>query len=120
MKQTIKVVSVIAMLILMLLVLAGCFGNNTLVATRENTQGGSTVVETVEMTFRNDRLETTTVTYEFETEEEAEEWYEIATSVFEGMYTVTRSGTTVTMEESGGPTREELIEQLEEEGYTIR
>jgi len=124
-KKTIKVISILIFVAFMLVVLTGCRGNsNRIVATRDIDQMGLQVSERLEITFRDDVVYSITATYEFDSEENAMEYYAIMTMMLEGE-DISHSGTTVTMtltaDDLGeGATREEVIRDLEEDGYTIR
>ncbi|MCL2354843.1 MAG: hypothetical protein FWC68_03020 [Oscillospiraceae bacterium] len=97
-----------------------------LIGTREIDDLGVIAVETVEIMF-NARGEviSAVISMEFEDTEMAEEVYESLSFMAEMLgYEVTRIGRVVRMvidpEEFAGETRESMIRDLEEEGYTIR
>ena len=129
MKKSIKLVGALSVIVLMLVVLTGCRGNNnTLVAVMEHNEHGVSITETLEITFDGDTIEEIVSNLEFETEEEAIEYYEIV-SMFLDSENISRSGRTVSVtydldemlgENAADMTREEIEEMLEEEGYTIR
>ena len=133
MKKTIKLAGISILLILMLGVLVGCGNSNTIVATAEGDWLGDNFTETFEIRFDGDEIESATMTYEFENEEGAENYYEFWNSLMEMVHlehTHTRSGRTVVREFTAegvmewleleeGATRADIETVLEEEGYTI-
>lgn len=129
MKKSIKTIGALALIVFMLVVLTGCFGNNTIVATREIDEYGIRFSERIEITFdRDDRVESAVLEYDFETEDEARSYYDLMTMLLSDE-DIERSGTRVIVrlsaeefeEEDGeAATREEVIRDLEEDGYTVQ
>jgi len=128
-KKSIKTIGALALIVFMLVVLTGCFGNNTIVATREIDEYGIRFSERIEITFdRDDRVESAVLEYDFETEDEARSYYDLMTMLLSDE-DIERSGTRVIVrlsaeefeEEDGeAATREEVIRDLEEDGYTVQ
>ncbi|MCL2354947.1 MAG: hypothetical protein FWC68_03610 [Oscillospiraceae bacterium] len=132
MSKTIKILSITVLMALALVVLTGCGGSsNRIVATRDMSDMGMNATETLEITFRNDTIYSAVATIEFEDEEEAEVYYSIMQMVDMEGIEFSLSGSTLTMtldvEDFVGDissedevSRDEMIEILEEQGYTIR
>jgi len=130
--KTIKILSITVLMALALVVLTGCGGSsNRIVATRDMSDMGMNATETLEITFRNDTIYSAVATIEFEDEEEAEVYYSIMQMVDMEGIEFSLSGSTLTMtldvEDFVGDissedevSRDEMIEILEEQGYTIR
>ena len=129
MKKSIKVTGALLLVALMLIALTACGrSSNRVVATRDNDEMGLGFSERVEVTFVNDRVDKVVNTYEFEDEESAEMFYMLMGMGIPEEY-IEMDGTTVTMtlrsedfaeEGEEGATREEVIRDLEEDGFTIQ
>ena len=127
MKKSIKIIGALSIIVLMVVVLTGC-RNNTLTATKEHSDMGLEFTETLEITFRGNVIDKIIATLDFEDEDTAISWYEIMSIMQEDEdEELTRSGTSVTM--SLNPedlnfdedtTRDEVKEELERQGYTIK
>jgi len=114
-KKTIKIVGAAVVLMAMLLVLVGC-GSDRVVATRD----GEGYTERMEIVLENGRIGRVTTTYEFEDDEEADMQYEIMNLMFPEDGIVSRDGNAITMVMDERITRDELIEELEDQGFTVR
>ena len=134
MKKTLKVVLIISFMAFVLLALTGC--GNKIVATREHEEGGITIKEKVEIDFKKDEITNVKYTFEFDSEEYAEQMKSYIGLMFSGLGTdVEQSGKKITIEldaevfaeiggldedELTGISKKELKEQLEAEGYKVK
>ena len=129
MKKSIKIVALLAVIVMMLAVLAGC--GNKLVATKttEDPDAGK-IEEKIEITFKNDKAQKVKMTYTFEKEETAEE--------LAAMYELFGSGSGINVESKGkkviitmdaddfdgsdesAMTKEEVKAYYEEQGYKVK
>lgn len=139
MKKTLKVLLLVAFMSLVLFALTGC--GDKLVATRETEDSEmGNIEEKIEVTFKKDKINTVKMTYKFEDKETAEK----AEKQFNALMAlasaygdeeidveVKRSGKKVTMKldasayasmegEDVEVSKDELKEELEEEGYKVK
>lgn len=137
MKKTIKLVSLLVVMVILLAVLTGC-GGNKLVATKTVEDDGSGMgkyEEKVEIIFKDDKASEIIMTSEFEKEEIAESMAEIfKIAETEGMegFKVEQDGKKVIIkmdantfaEQEGTPeekmTKEAMKKALEEDGYKVK
>lgn len=135
MKKSLKILLVVAFMATLLLALTGC--GNKLVATKTTDEDGEKVEERIEVSFKNDKVNKVKMTYTFEKEETAESMKAIFTlgmsmagEEIEG-FNVEQKGKKVIIEvdekafaemseEEAGMSKEELKEELEEQGYKVK
>lgn len=135
MKKTLKIMLVVAFLAIALFALTGC--GNKLVATRESEEMGMKMEEKVEISFKNDKVNKVKMTFTFDDKDTAESMKSLLSLGFtmsgessEG-FEIKQSGKKVIIEldsksyasmgnEYAGLSKEELKEQLEEDGYKVK
>lgn len=135
MKKTLKIMLVVAFLAIALFALTGC--GNKLVATRESEEMGMKMEEKVEISFKNDKVNKVKMTYTFDNKDTAESMKSLLSlgltmsgETSEG-FEIKQSGKKVIIEldskayasmesEYEGLSKEELKEQLEEDGYKVK
>jgi len=134
MKKTLKVLLLVAFMAVVLFTLTGC--GNKLVATRETEEMGMKWEEKVEIKFKGDKVDSVKMTYTFDDKETAESMKSLLSlglSMSEedmGME-VKQSGKKVIMELDAEAyadmegadlevSKDELREELEEEGYKVK
>lgn len=134
MKKTLKIMLVVAFLSIALFALTGC--GNKLVATRESEEMGMKMKEKVEISFKNDKVNKVKMTYTFDDKDTAESMK----SLFSLGFTMSGSSDGVKIKQSGKKviieldgeayadmeseyedlSKDELKEELEEDGYTVK
>lgn len=132
MKKTVKVLLLVAFMSLVLFALTGC--GDKLVATRETEEMGMTYEEEVEVKFKDDKVNSVKMTYKFDDKETAEGMAALLKMFMAeedmGM-DIKQSGKKIVMEldaeayadmagEDIDITKDELREELEEEGYKVK
>ena len=136
MKKTLKIVLLVAFMLLILFSLTGC--GNKLIATRETEGTVMEMKEKIEFSFKGDKVNKVKRTCIFEDKEAAESMkalLDLGISMLEEQIKdceIKQSGKKVTMELDAEAfmkllgkdikelSREELKEQLEEEGYKVK
>ena len=132
MKKSIKIATLLVILALALVLLAGC-GKNKLVATKTTEEGGIKLEEKMEITFgKDDKIETVVETMTFEDEETAKSMADIfgGSDEVEG-FEVKQDGKSMIMTmdaktftelegEEDNMSKEDIKKELEEEGYTVK
>ena len=134
MKKTLKGLLVAIFMLVILLALTGC--GDKLVATRETEEAGMSFEEKIEVSFKDDKVNKVKMTYTFDSKEQAEAMESLFTlgmSMNEetANFDIKQSGKKIIMEadakayaEMAGDevdiSKDELREQFEEEGYTVK
>ena len=139
MKKTLKILLLVAFMAVILFALTGC--GNKLVATKETEDSEmGTIKEKYEYTFKKDKIDSVKAIYTFEDKEKAEDAEKELNAMMALMSAfsdeeidmeVERSGKKVTMKldastfasmegEDVSVSKDELKEQLEEEGYKVK
>lgn len=134
MKKTLKALLLVAFMLVTLLALTGC--GDKLVATRETEEMGMKMEEKIEVSFKDDKVNKVKMTYTFDSKEQAESMKSLFTlgMSMSGETTnldIKQSGKKLTIEadaeayaelagEDVDISKDELREQLEEEGYTVK
>lgn len=140
MKKTLKIGALLLVMAMLLVLLTGC-GGNKLVATKtteDEGMGFGKYEETVELKFKDDKVNEITMTYEFEKEESAEGMaaiFNLGVSMSEEEmqgFEVEQKGKKVIIKmdakmfaEQEGVSEEEMTKEamkkaLEEDGYTVK
>ena len=134
MKKTLKSLLLVAFMLVTLLALPGC--GDKLVATRETEEMGVKMEEEIEVSFKDDKVNKVKMTYTFDSKEQAEAMkslFSLGMSM-NGETTnldIKQKGKKLTIEadaeayaelagEDVDISKDELREQLEEEGYTVK
>lgn len=134
MKKTLKALLLVAFMLVTLLALTGC--GDKLVATRETEEMGMKMEEEIEVSFKDDKVNKVKMTYTFDSKEQAEAMKSLFTlgMSMNGETTnldIKQKGKKLTIEadaeayaelagEDVDISKDELREQLEEEGYTVK
>ena len=134
MKKTLKSLLLVSFMLVILLALTGC--GDKLVATRETEEMGMKIEEEIEVSFKDDKVNKVKMTYTFDSKEQAESMKSLFTlgMSMNGETTnldIKQSGKKLTIEadaeayaelagEDVDISKDELREQLEEEGYTVK
>ena len=134
MKKTLKSLLLVSFMLVILLALTGC--GDKLVATRETEEMGMKMEEKIEVSFKDDKVNKVKMTYTFDSKEQAESMKSLFTlgMSMSGETTnldIKQSGKKLTIEadaeayaelagEDVDISKDELREQLEEEGYTVK
>ena len=134
MKKTLKALLLVAFMLVTLLALTGC--GDKLVATRETEEMGMKTEEEIEVSFKDDKVNKVKMTYNFDSKEQAEAMKSLFTlgMSMNGETTnldIKQKGKKLTIEadaeayaelagEDVDISKDELREQLEEEGYTVK
>lgn len=134
MKKTLKALLLVAFMLVTLLALTGC--GDKLVATRETEEMGMKMEEEIEVSFKDDKVNKVKMTYTFDSKEQAEAMKSLFTlgMSMNGETTnldIKQRGKKLTIEadaeayaelagEDVDISKDELREQLEEEGYTVK
>ena len=134
MKKTLKSLLLVSFMLVILLALTGC--GDKLVATRETEEMGMKIEEEIEVSFKDDKVNKVKMTYTFDSKEQAEAMkslFSLGMSM-NGETTnldIKQKGKKLTIEadaeayaelagEDVDISKDELREQLEEEGYTVK
>lgn len=135
MKKSLKILLIIAFIATLLLTLTGC--GNKLVATKTTNEDGTEYNEKLEISFKKDKIDKVKWTYTFENEEDAETMKGYSDLMFaffgedvEGL-DIEQNGKKIIMKldeemfakmegNDSEVSKEELKEELEEEGYTVK
>ena len=137
MKKTLKALLLVAFMLVTLLALTGCGDSgDKLVATRETEEMGMKMEEEIEVSFKDDKVNKVKMTYTFDSKEQAESMKSLFTlgMSMNGETTnldIKQKGKKLTIEadaeayaelagEDVDISKDELREQLEEEGYTVK
>lgn len=134
MKKTLKSLLLVSFMLVILLALTGC--GDKLVATRETEEMGMKMEEKIEVSFKDDKVNKVKMTYTFDSKEQAEAMKSLFTlgMSMNGETTnldIKQKGKKLTIEadaeayaelagEDVDISKDELREQLEEEGYTVK
>lgn len=134
MKKTLKALLLVAFMLVTLLALTGC--GDKLVATRETEEMGVKMEEEIEVSFKDDKVNKVKMTYTFDSKEQAEAMESLLSlgmSMNEetANLDIKQSGKKLIMEadaeayaEMAGDdidiSKDELREQLEEQGYEVK
>ena len=140
MKKTLKILSVVAFLLVILVSLTGC--GNKIVATKETTEDGVTYKEKIEIKLKDDKVDTIKMTMTYDDKDTAEKMKEeletgISYLKMLGMETsgieIEGKGKKVTMqldaktfsamggvEVSEEVSKDDLKKSLEDEGYKVK
>ena len=134
MKKTLKSLLLVSFMLVILLALTGC--GDKLVATRETEEMGMKIEEEIEVSFKDDKVNKVKMTYTFDSKEQAESMKSLFTlgMSMNGETTnldIKQKGKKLTIEadaeayaelagEDVDISKDELREQLEEEGYTVK
>ncbi len=134
MKKTLKALLLVAFMLVTLLALTGC--GDKLVATRETEEMGIKMEEEIEVSFKDDKVNKVKMTYTFDSKEQAESMESLFTlgMSMSGETTnldIKQSGKKLIIEadaeayaelagEDVDISKDELREQLEEAGYTVK
>ena len=134
MKKTLKSLLLVSFMLVILLALTGC--GDKLVATRETEEMGMKIEEEIEVSFKDDKVNKVKMTYTFDSKEQAEAMKSLFTlgMSMNGETTnldIKQKGKKLTIEadaeayaelagEDVDISKDELREQLEEEGYTVK
>ena len=134
MKKTLKALLLVAFMLVTLLALTGC--GDKLVATRETEEMGMKTEEEIEVSFKDDKVNKVKMTYNFDSKEQAEAMKSLFTlgMSMNGETTnldIKQKGKKLTIEadaeayaelagEDVDISKDELREQLEEAGYTVK
>ena len=128
MKKALKVSIIAALMLIMVVALTGC-GGDKLVATKTSTEDGVEMKEKYEMTFKDDKLDSIKMTYEFSDESSAAMMGAFMKLAFPDAKIEGKKVTmTLNAEQyaemgevsSEAMTKEAIKKQLEEEGYTVK
>lgn len=134
MKKTLKALLLVAFMLVTLLALTGC--GDKLVATRETEEMGVKMEEEIEVSFKDDKVNKVKMTYTFDSKEQAEAMESLLSlgmSMNEetANFDIKQSGKKIIMEadakayaEMAGDdvdiSKDELREQFEDQGYTVK
>lgn len=129
MKKSLKILSIALLCGMMLIALTGC--GNKIIATKEAEDfvTESTYEETLEISFKGDKVSKAKMTMEFEKKEAATAYYAILSlEELEEDYDVKQKGKKVIVTISGETaedqyedmSKEEIIEQLEDDDYEVK
>ena len=138
MKKTTKLVALLAILLAFSFVLVGC-GGDKVVATKESSDSMmGDYKETIEISFKDEKPASVEMSMEFDSKDKAETMYslyELGMSMTseETAYKCKQKGKSIVIEYSNieafdeenysnlaDMTKDEIIESLEEEGYTVK
>lgn len=136
MKKSLKILLIVACMASLLLALTGC--GNKLVATKETTENGMTFEEKIEVSFKKDEIDKVKMTYTFDDEDTAKTMksymdlmFAFAGDELDG-FEVEQKGKKIIMELDAKAfatmegeddlkvSKEELKEELEEQGYKVK
>ena len=134
MKKTLKALLLVSFMLVILLALTGC--GDKLVATRETEEMGVKMEEEIEVSFKDDKVNKVKMTYTFDSKEQAEAMKSLLSlgmSMNEetANFDIKQSGKKIIMEadakayaEMAGDdvdiSKDELREQFEDQGYTVK
>ncbi len=134
MKKTLKSLLLVSFMLVILLALTGC--GDKLVATRETEEMGVKMEEEIEVSFKDDKVNKVKMTYTFDSKEQAEAMKSLLSlgmSMNEetANFDIKQSGKKIIMEadakayaEMAGDdvdiSKDELREQFEDQGYTVK
>lgn len=104
-----------------MLITLTAYGNNKLVATKELVANGVEFKETQEVIFKSNKASLTIVTYQFETEEDANNYYKtISIAVLQDMVEIQENKVIMTITHNPlGKSKTEYKKQLKEAGYEV-
>ena len=133
-EKTLKALLLVAFMLVTLLALTGC--GDKLVATRETEEMGVKMEEEIEVSFKDDKVNKVKMTYTFDSKEQAEAMKSLLSlgmSMNEetANFDIKQSGKKIIMEadakayaEMAGDdvdiSKDELREQFEDQGYTVK
>ena len=134
MKKTLKSLLLVSFMLVILLALTGC--GDKLVATRETEEMGIKMEEEIEVSFKDDKVNKVKMTYTFDSKEQAEAMKSLLSlgmSMNEetANFDIKQRGKKIIMEadakayaEMAGDdvdiSKDELREQFEDQGYTVK
>ena len=110
MKKLLKITSLLAVVVMLLLALTGC-GGKKIVGTMEEDDGKGKAVATFDS---KDRLKELKITYEFKDKDDAEDAYDGAKEMFEEVGKVKKSGKKITITIKGKDLAEQSNKELDE------
>jgi len=127
-KKTLRSIGLIAIIAVILMTLTAC--GNKLVATKTTEEGGITLKETWEISFKNNEVSEIKSTFEFDDEEMASAYYQVLKLLpEESKVTQDKNKVSFIISADGfedfgkaikGQTKDNVKKQLESEGYTVK